>query len=911
MQSSTTNYPEWKGPHRPMNQPQGAPAQNNDKLKRAREFAAKTRRYLAATLRKPRTRTALIVILLVLVLFPTWVRERFEEVWENRPWGNEGAIVLETPQLFTRGRLVNDRATESSWLEAQLLKTEDLVKENRFASPDFIKFARQRLALTLNGDGTAKPPIAPEDKEVVRRFADLGLKTQPLDQFEDAVRYRAAIRNALMSTALDDRHDIEGNTIYRFNFNVAVVPPRGTNRLAVVTAELREAEHSEGLKLVYVDILHDWRERLQYQLQRHIDDRVSAIERGHEFAAEENTRFQQWLRDEMSKSGDMPAALVNEFHRHYQRVDQQQQQDQVEWIFRQIPALEAELLQIPEQYREHHLRGVLERCKQTKNFHVSAKVRKAMEPDHLQWLRCPSPQSPLTAGIDLLDVVNLVAAAGSKIDRSCTRPDQKLGLLFYAATPPPPPAKPEQNGKARSSTKFGHKTKPLPPNVSPKDEGPQTSAICKDLGMKLFTERAATGFGKRRNNILAKFVAGTLITEKNPKSNVPLRLSKFFTVVLPLDCETASCIPVVTLNPKPTDLAVDLVNAVKGRANVFTYAVVPNKTVQRTEAAQRSTREVSGVASVLGALPLVGSGSADAEILGVQRDPTVIGFGDSGEERLPGTTKFSWAMFPRAVNGNGSRRHTAENYSVSALVSVPGWWKTAHMTVSTCWVAESELKNGVSCKKSADKQPQQFTVRLPGDASDLMQNLRFEVVTYPFVDRVQPEQSSLEVGRAGSVVIRGGRLWRSPIVRLGAQQADRIEVLPDMLGIIARFDCIAPEPGTRGDRIRPADQPEVKLSELSNTEVLPRSVQVFTSEGQTQPMPVTVRPFTARAGYNMSGLTLQAAAGGTDDTQRQNDEPCWMKMEKEAREEKERKNFLLDEEIRKVAQAKAAAATKK
>jgi hypothetical protein len=134
-----------------------------------------------------------------------------------------------------------------------------------------------------------------------------------------------------------------------------------------------------------------------------------------------------------------------------------------------------------------------------------------------------------------------------------------------------------------------------------------------------------------------------------------------------------------------------------------------------------------------------------------------------------------------------------------------------------------------------------------------MNNLRFEVIRYPFLDR---EESApiVEVGREASVVVRGGRLWRSPIVKLGHQKADSIEVLPDMMGIIAKFECVLPEPGTSGVRLGPPaaapDAPPVH-----------RDLVVITSEGRTRSaMPVEVRPFTPRSGH-ANALAHAGSAG--------------------------------------------------
>jgi hypothetical protein len=54
------------------------------------------------------------------------------------------------------------------------------------------------------------------------------------------------------------------------------------------------------------------------------------------------------------------------------------------------------------------------------------------------------------------------------------------------------------------------------------------------------------------------------------------------------------------------------------------------------------------------------------------------------------------------------------------------------------------------------------------------------------MDRLIPSQT-LEACAPGSILIPGFRLWRSSVVTIGAQRADRIAVLPNMRGIIADF----------------------------------------------------------------------------------------------------------------------------
>ena len=53
------------------------------------------------------------------------------------------------------------------------------------------------------------------------------------------------------------------------------------------------------------------------------------------------------------------------------------------------------------------------------------------------------------------------------------------------------------------------------------------------------------------------------------------------------------------------------------------------------------------------------------------------------------------------------------------------------------------------------------------------------------------ESQSRPADRQGSAWL-AGRLWKNPRVRLGSQWHDRIEVLPNMQGLIATFDCVEP-----------------------------------------------------------------------------------------------------------------------
>lgn len=74
-------------------------------------------------------------------------------------------------------------------------------------------------------------------------------------------------------------------------------------------------------------------------------------------------------------------------------------------------------------------------------------------------------------------------------------------------------------------------------------------------------------------------------------------------------------------------------------------------------------------------------------------------------------------------------------------------------------------------------------------------------------DRVTPASDGARRGRAGearrmqqSLYIRGAELWRNAQVYVGSQRADRVDILPDMGGIVAYFDEVVfvPRAGAHG-----------------------------------------------------------------------------------------------------------------
>jgi hypothetical protein len=424
----------------------------------------------------------------------------------------------------------------------------------------------------------------------------------------------------------------------------------------------------------------------------------------------------------------------------------------------------------------------------------------------------------------------------------------------------------------------------------------------------------------RRQGVLSSFVASVLLREKlagtlkKQKDKVAMprqwMLKDFFDFDVD-DC-LHQCYPMVGFQTSnsdsqcfggdrdqhhskdwPTDLLAGCLEDALSRSGVATYAVTPDRAVQRLQLLEK---EALVMESAYGGASFGGRDVAETSAL--EREPVAFGIGDWGTiDPGQNDTKFAWVILPRRRPLSGGRfEQAADHVNVGAIVSAPSWWKSADLSVASCWLNPRDLvKESDPYKLCQDRSVGQsdvkdvkykFEVALPGNAAEIMTKLRFDVLTFPYLSGQRQYQNVLEVGREGALVILGGRLWRSPRVIMGNQIADRIEVLPDMDGIVAHFDCIHPYPGTPGVAWRDetsssgsgadkAGSPsDGKLKEQANgvaesrsnetSQSAPLRAVVWTSEGRTSYLNVELKPYRQRAGEKV-------------------EDPCWLHEEQDKR----------------------------
>ena len=196
---------------------------------------------------------------------------------DKTPGTTFGTIVVKSPIVSTRERLVNDRYDQDAWLRGQLDSVNfahfglDALSDVRSFVGQFsragVKFRSQALAPTGAGaggeDAKKDKPEAPstglevkstdilsadsfrkKDAATFTVTPDDIVRTQgqasPKDVFRDRRDLRGEIRNEILENQLDDRHDLGGRTLYRLSFDATVKPDADTSAWADVSFEIME-----------------------------------------------------------------------------------------------------------------------------------------------------------------------------------------------------------------------------------------------------------------------------------------------------------------------------------------------------------------------------------------------------------------------------------------------------------------------------------------------------------------------------------------------------------------------------------------------------------------------------------------------------------------------------------------------
>lgn len=218
--------------------------------------------------------------------------------------GCKGHVIVGTPQVFTRERLIQERVDEEAWLKQQLAKPPDGVSFQGIRDIRDFSGIHQELRATFDpaqselfrldhditkttkelelakarhelraykqsdgkeiqnvakdpaGSGSASPetstlgePPASTSRKIPDKTDELRsgeqaktTKAQPgiLDKLHDQLAFRNTVRAAMRERQLDDAHDLTGSAIYDFQFDVTLMPESEHDQYAKVLVKVND-----------------------------------------------------------------------------------------------------------------------------------------------------------------------------------------------------------------------------------------------------------------------------------------------------------------------------------------------------------------------------------------------------------------------------------------------------------------------------------------------------------------------------------------------------------------------------------------------------------------------------------------------------------------------------------------------
>jgi hypothetical protein len=844
-----------------------------------------------------------------------------------RPAAN-GLIHVTSPTVYTRQRLVNDRLAQTSWLQDQLRVTNVEEKEfrplDRLANVTALSFSQAGANIQANLASGSKPrtqtadsdknknPDAtkqasedPKKEDTTRPPGELAFLPTSSTMFRAKNSYRDEVRAEMMEAQLDDRHDIRGNTAYRLAFNISVLPTSDNNGLALTFIKLRQSPAGKELPRGPEEV-----NVAQLQAARSAYPGSSKL--SEHSVTENDLLYADWLRYVQRVVDESLNGIVTVIK--YRKFSKEQR------IASSVPILVKTSL--CGAFSSHPGQD----CNPASTSEPMRAARKAMEEYSAAYL----------ARRTILQKDRFKDAIKAAVNRRPPGKSADANEYLYAAEiayagdiPPrrslleckvlPDKSSPQVEIPAKSNK--DNLAVPCPIVDDPSEgmvaaillysklkstqrlHGPIDNNFVSNAIAQLQTRCREDDYNgceladSQLKCVAADILKAQLYNEPEMRPSPTGWRMKQFLELQVIGEEVANCsIGVQSI----ADGAWNLAKALDDGVEVFTYSVNPRNLAQRVSLSAKNSESTQASLSADVGTPTQKLGSwarrwADriSNSQAVDETPIVVGFSRPVEPNSADSkrandysreTAFGWAIAPQTL-GTGNVQQIDNQYPVSAVVSLPAWWRSIELEVSACWARRADLAKAAdlldSCgafarpspsSRSAEPHREQVsvdskseasgesaihslgtyrnTVRLPGAISELSSKLGFEIVQEPHL-KVPLDQAPplivAEVGRSLDILLTGFRIWRSTEVTLGAQKSNRIVVLPNMEGIIASFDCVEPQTAV--------------WAESSSTEPVRQhvDVKVWTSEGVTEPLDATlVIPPSVRAVYAKNSDSLRS-----------------------------------------------------
>lgn len=728
-----------------------------------------------------------------------------------------GQIVIGSPAIYTRERLVNDRLLQDAWLTDQLALS--VVQDTRSILDD-------RRGATVRMGESGAPGGSPDARAPGQPGRDPRLSSAA--QFLRVLDYRDLVRSQMIENQLDDRHDLYGNSLYRFQFETSVLPGPNTQASARITVRLNGPaflspsaqapagdqgkkppdvlpEPSGRASDAWRDVYARWIENLSTRLnQTHTE--LKQGYRNNEFSG----RDYEYLAAFLSRN------LL---------IDRRQVDACSKVGPAQRPGARLSL-------SEHVAR---KRC-------VDAIVDKAVPKDVF------SIDTPLRPGVYIRDAARMRSDDTGRIRRVHDVGDAYLNAFFAIRT-----VKlvlglslPERNfilqGTPQKDVRIPAFQKLIRLTAfTPRSEAADEQPVFEVAERTVFVAAVDKSMENELPQIIIK--ADVLLADHKPTDFIPMNLTA---------AGGAASRTLLVSGRHLSDLADDnfdltkadfqdagggilqariaiglfnFVNAARRNVRAFTYGVTPKESADTVDAIRTADAQARGSAGAKdGGGPSVEL-RRQAVLRTLEERKGVVGF--TGVSKDPLAAEFGWFLYPRQLGFEGVRPaylHVPAQRSLSALVSIPSWWNQVRLQVTASWLGDRG-------QVLSETTWPEYEVDIPADFEPLEPVLLGIEQLGPELAESRLDEVALTACRPGAIVIPGRRLWRSTKVTMGYQTAEAISVLPNMKGIVAHFKVVENQ----------MSREEERSMQRNGTREIQRTVRVWTSQGAlTLPLPATI-----------------------------------------------------------------------
>jgi hypothetical protein len=686
--------------------------------------------------------TVLLLHAFGLMLIPFW------------PFTTQGTIYVDSPEVYTRERLVNDRYDQDFWLRRQLQLLGEVTPKD-LASGRF--YAQTALGVGGAKGDAEQPPVA--ESESKQPGLD-GLVFR--DRFQVLSGIRDMIRQQILENMLDDRHDLTANSIYGLKFDTTVIPGHNTRDRAFVEITVVPEGPFLGIASgdggkAYLDTFFCLRQRSLRQDDGQICADIDAADIGR--YDDQYDLFLTWLDDIEKRLNTTEESLMRSI-----ASDADCGGVAVEQYGELIRRTLDVVLGLPEK------RFLLDHF--DRDFVAEAGGDMTSGEDE------PASAKDPDDGDDA-DSEDLAARTGKLPDGRLIRLDDPWAkYMTITARPIRLP------GGGDCKVRVDFKVRPLDENYLarradiPAPELTETQGPCaKGLVWIGVTKNGRWNLwleGWRFNEMLQSRSASEFAPRYSLSADELDRLPSpgFEQTKLFFGCPAQ-----VVEGDKWVKLPSGFFNFIDSMTehDAYTYAVFPKNDVLGMITDMAAAASARGVGGALDVSRRLVSSRTEPVSIGYGGGPSAAGDADPTNEGI----NFGWVIAaPQAMQ--------LSLRTQLALVSVPAWTDQLQVHVRVGWLDQRGRRYDI---KTLPTMP----IRLPPDVGALDSIFSNQGWVSP-APRIQDEAMDQAVyvvaGQNAKVLIPGARLWRSTSVTLGAQQADRIRVLPNMEGIIAEFQPV-------------------------------------------------------------------------------------------------------------------------